>query len=97
MTAQDWLLVGIKTFFVLAALVAVVAYVLRPLWRQLREPPDLPDMSPRYDLPEEEDELQVPAGEEGEGKPERHQVMEMARSDPRRTAMLLSQWLKEKR
>lgn len=91
----DTVLVLLKLLFAAAAVVAIVAVVVRPLWRMLREKPDvalqMPDITA---LEEEESELQIP--EEG-GVPDRQGLLAQARSDPQHTALLVQRWLRERR
>jgi flagellar biosynthesis/type III secretory pathway M-ring protein FliF/YscJ len=86
----------IKLIFAGVGIVALVAFVLVPLWRMLRTKPDLDRIIPDYTLldEEEEEELQIPVGRQ---KPDRTQLLNMARSDPRKTAMILSRWLRDRK
>ena len=95
MSGSDWTLFAIKAVFVTAAVVAVVAYVILPIVRVLSQKPHLPEYQTSEWLPddlEEEAELQIPQG----GKPNNHSILEEARNDPRRTAALISAWMREK-
>ena len=97
MTPNDWILAALKGFFAVAGLIAVVVYVLVPLWRKLRSGPDPDILNPQFVEPEEEleGELQIPVG--GEGKtPDRATIIESARQDPRMTANMITRWLREK-
>lgn len=93
MANQQWMLTVIKLIFAGAGIVAVVYFVLVPLWRMLRTRPDIDLNIPDYTLldDEEGEELQIPVGGQ---KPDRTQMLELARSDPRRTAVILSRWIR---
>jgi len=94
--SQDSIILMIKGLFVLMALGALYLVALRPLVRLLREKPDIELLTPT--LPDrlvEEEELQIPE-KLGTG-PNRQQMLEAAKADPRNTAMMVSRWLKEKK
>lgn len=86
----------IRLVFTAAAIVAVVVFVLRPLWRMLRAKPDMDLHVPDFTAQLEGEELEIPADAEA-GLPERRELVERARSDPRSTALLVQRWLKERR
>ncbi|MDH5752998.1 MAG: hypothetical protein OEZ59_11365 [Deltaproteobacteria bacterium] len=86
----------IKGVFVVTTLVALYWFAVRPLLDMLRKKPDMDLLSPDFSQVLEEEELEIPRG----GDPQklgRSQMLEQAREDPRRTAMLVSQWLKDRR
>ena len=97
--SRDWVLFSIKLIFAFGGIVALVAFVIVPLWRMLRTGPD-PDVLNPYaklpDLDEEEEELDIPVGGD-QRMPGRAELLELARKDPRLTATLVSNWLKEKK
>lgn len=95
MAGHDFTIVGIKVAFALAAIILIAVYLVRPVLRALRARPDFLDSMTRYDLPtEEESELEIPTGE---AKADRGTMIEQAKADPRTTAALISQWLKQKK
>lgn len=94
MQETDTAILGIKLAFSLAALVLIVFVILRPIWRMLGTKPDILDsLSTLAQMPLEE-ELEIPTGD---AKPDRAELIDSARSDPGRTAMLVSRWLKERK
>ena len=96
MEGTDAAIFGIKLAFSFAAVVLIVVVIVWPIWRILRTKPEILDtFSQVSQLPiEEDEELEIPT--EG-AKPDRLGMVQAARSDPNRTAMLVSQWLKEKK
>ena len=97
MTSNDLILFSLKAFFAAVGLFAVIFFVLLPLWRVLRTGPDPDILNPQYLEPEEDvdSELEIPTG--GERKtPERGEIIEAAKQDPRMTATLISKWLRGK-
>ncbi len=95
MASQAAILAIIKLLFAGLAVAALVAFVIVPLVRRLRTGPDPANFMPSYELPEEElDELEIPVGG---AKPDRAAMINMVRDDPRRAAMMVSQWLRTKR
>lgn len=96
MTAQEWMIVGVKAFFLVAVVVAVVFYVIVPLWRGLRSGPDAEMFNPTIpSLDDEADELEIPTDGKS-GKPDRLAIIDQAKGDPRVTATMVSRWLKQK-
>jgi len=96
--SREWVLTSVKLIFAFGGIVAIVAFVIVPLWRMLRTGPDPDALNPYAKLPdlEEEEELEVPIG--GDSRlPARSDLLEMARKDPRLTATMVSNWLKEKK
>lgn len=96
MQGTDVAIIGIKLAFSLAALVLILVVVVRPIWRMLGTKPEILDsLSTLAQMPlEEEEELEIPTGD---GKPDRLGMINSAKSDPARTAMLVSRWLKERK
>ena len=98
MGSQEGLILAIKLAFAVAAVVLLVAVVLIPIFRTLSARPDYLDYY--FNIHEEEQEFELPEeGEnpEGEEKPDTQAMVDKARSDPRKTAALISQWIKERR
>jgi len=96
MESADWTLFAIKAVFVVTAVVLVVMYLIVPMVRVLSTRVELPEFKPSEILPddlEDQSELQIPVG----GKPDNYSILEEARSDPRRTAAMVSAWLREKK
>lgn len=87
-----------KLVFAFGGVIALVAFVIVPLWRMLKTGPDPDVLNPyaKLPLPEEEPELEIPVGGDGK-KLDRSQLLELARKDPRAAATLVSQWLREKK
>ena len=96
MQGTETAILGVKLAFSLAAVVLIIFFVLRPIWRMLRTKPELADTFAQISqMPIEEDmELEIPTGDE---KPDRLGLIQEARSDPTRTARLVSQWLKDRK
>jgi flagellar biosynthesis/type III secretory pathway M-ring protein FliF/YscJ len=96
MSGQDFALFGIKVAFSLAAIILIVVYLVRPVMRSLRSRPDFLESATRFDLRTEmeEDELEIPSEN---AKPDRTTMIEQVRADPRKTAVMISQWLKQKK
>ncbi len=96
MNSQEVTLLAIKVLFSLLAVVLVGLYMVRPLLRNLLSRPELPglDMAQIMPVEELEEEIQIP---EGGAKPDNFSLIEQARDDPQRTAMLVSGWLREKK
>lgn len=96
--SHDSILIAVKLIFAAGGLLAVVAFVIVPLWRMLRTGPDPDVLNPYARLPEpdEEEELEIPIGGD-KRMPSRTELMELARNDPRLTATTISNWLKEKK
>ena len=98
MDSQEGLILAIKLVFAVAAVVLLVAVVLIPIFRTLSAKPDYLDFS--FNIREEEQEFELLEGgekPEGEEKPTIQTMVDKARSDPRKTAALISQWIKDKR
>ena len=92
------LLLSIKLFFLGAAVVLMVRYMVIPMWRNLRTPPEGLDFLRGFSTMESEDgfeELEIPLGEED--KPSKSKMLDAARTDPQRTAAMVSRWLKQKK
>ena len=99
MASRDWILTAVKLIFAAGGVLAIVAFVIVPLWRMLRTGPDPDALNPYAKLPEpgeEEEELEIPVGGD-QRMPGRAELVEMARRDPRRTATLVSKWLRERK
>lgn len=84
----------------LAIAVAVVGallwFVIRPLLRAWQQQPDAERLMPKLPpLPEEE--LQIPTDPAHRAKPDRSEIIKQARADPMHTAMVLRQWIQEKK
>ncbi len=96
MSGQETTILGLKVLFTLAAIFLIVFYLVRPIIKTLRARPDFLDSLNRFDINTEleEEELQIPSEAEGPG---REAIIETARGDSRRTAAMVSQWLKDKR
>jgi flagellar biosynthesis/type III secretory pathway M-ring protein FliF/YscJ len=100
MESKEWVLTAVKLIFAFGGVIALIAFVVLPLWRMLNTGPD-PEMLNPYanvKLPEEEEEaeLEIPLG--GKGKmPGRAELLEMVRKDPRLTANLITKWMQEKK
>ena len=94
MQGTDTAILGIKLAFSLAAVVLIVVLIVRPMWRMLGTKPDILDsLNQVAQMPlEEEEELQIPT--DG-AKPDRGTLIQEAKNDPNRTAMLISSWLKD--
>ena len=97
MTSNDWILFSLKAFFASVGLIAVILYVLLPLWRMLRTGPDPDILNPQYLNPEADvdSELEIPTDEESK-IPERGEIIEAAKQDPRMTAAVITKWLRER-
>lgn len=96
MQGSDAAILGIKLAFSLVAVVLILLVIVRPIWRMLATKPEILDtLNQVAQLPIEEDaELEIPT--EGE-KPDRLSMIQSARDDPARTAMLVSRWLKDRK
>ncbi len=96
MQGSDVAIMGIKLAFSVAALVLILFVIVRPIWRMLNTKPDVLDtLTTLAQMPlEEENELEIPTGD---AKPDRAGMIDSAKSDPNRTARLVSQWLKERK
>ncbi len=96
MQGTDTAILGIKLVFSLVAVVLILVVIVRPIWRMLRTKPEFLDsLNTLAQMPiEEDEELEIPTGD---FKPDRAGMIDNARSDPDRTARMISQWLKEKK
>lgn len=96
--SSEAILLAVRLVFAVAAVIAILWFVVAPLWRLLRSGPGAEELEPyRYTMDEVEgEELEVPTEPE-RGRPDRHRMIELARSDPRRAAMTVSAWLKERK
>ena len=94
MSSQDGLILAIKLVFSVAAVVLLVAVVVIPIIRTLRTKPDFLDFNFNPEIPEEEQEIELP---EGEQKPDAQTMVDKARANPRETAALISKWIKDRK
>lgn len=96
MQGSDAAILGIKLAFSLVAVVLILLVIVRPIWRMLATKPEILDtLNQVAQLPIEEDaELEIPTEDE---KPDRLSMIQSARDDPARTAMLVSRWLKDRK
>jgi len=96
MSGQDFALFGLKLTFSFAAVILIVVYMVLPIIRALRTRPDILDSLNQFEISSGMDEeLEIPT--EQEGPPPRESIIEEARSDPRRAARMVSQWLKDRK
>lgn len=94
MSGTDTAILGIKLVFSLAAVILVIVVMVRPVVKMLRTKPDILDTFQMAQLSiEEDEEIQIPV--DGE-KPDRMTMLDEARADPNKTAMMVSRWLKDK-
>ena len=85
----------VKFAFAAGVLAALAWFVFRPLFRTWRQQPNPEDLMPKLpDLPDEE--LQIPVDPNDRPKPTREQMLTALRSDPRATALLLQQSIRQK-
>jgi len=75
---------------------ALLWFVVRPLWHAWQQQPDAERLMPKLPPPPEE-ELQIPVDPEHRPKPDRSEIIRQARADPMHTAMVLRQWIQEKK
>lgn len=96
MESQESVITIIKLAFTLLIVVAMVLFVVVPLIRHWRNRPDMDLLVPTYDLEDDpqEEELQIPTGVGS--MPDRAGLLDMAREDPQRTAMLVAKWIRDK-
>jgi flagellar biosynthesis/type III secretory pathway M-ring protein FliF/YscJ len=96
MSGTDTAILGIKLAFSLAAVILILVVVVRPVVRMLRTKPEFLDAFQQMNqMPiEEDEEFQIPV--DGE-KPDRMTMLDEARADPNKTAMMVSRWLKDKK
>ena len=94
--SPETLLVLLKGFFALLALVAVGLYIVRPVLRMLREKPDVHLLTPDFTRPLEDEELEIPTEAEAKGF-DRNAAIQQARADPRATATLVQNWLRQRK
>lgn len=88
------MLLLLRWVFAGVAVVLVIAYVVRPVLRMVREKPDVDLMTPDY-TSMQDDELEIPAEEDQEFN--RHAAIDQARKDPQATAMMVQKWLKQRK
>lgn len=88
------MLLLVKLLFAGIGVVALIVFVVFPLWRALRVKPDESLLMRTFELPEEEEEVQIP--EDGK-KPDRNAMLAEARGKPVVTAQLVKRWLREKK
>ncbi|MCZ6730776.1 MAG: hypothetical protein O7C61_13815 [SAR324 cluster bacterium] len=92
---QETAIVLVKLTFALIAVILIAVFLIRPLLRSLGTRPDYLDSLQTPEMPIEEDqELEIPSED---AKPDIHSMVEQARSDPDKTARLVSSWLKERK
>ncbi len=97
MEFQDQTVLAIKLIFALLGVAAVVAFVLLPIWRMLHRMDEAEMLMKPFEPPEEE-ELQIPVDGLNTGrKRDRNELLEDVRADPRRAALVMQQWLREKK
>ena len=95
MSGPDLAIFTVKITFALLAVILILFFLVRPLLRTLRARPDFLDTLQTVQMPiEEDEELQIPSED---SKPDRSAMVQHARSDPAKAALLVSQWLKEKK
>jgi flagellar biosynthesis/type III secretory pathway M-ring protein FliF/YscJ len=96
MTLEDSIVLAVKSLFAVLALGAVVWFVVLPVWHMLRRTEDVELVMKPFEPPPEE-ELQIPTDGLNTGrKLSRDELLEELRADPRRTAMVLQQLLRDK-
>ncbi len=93
--SQTAVLMLLRWFFASLAVLAIALYIVRPLLRMVRHKPDVSFSIPDYTQTLDEEELEIPSEEEAGF--DRNAAITQARADPRATAMLVQQWLKQKR
>ena len=94
MQGMDTAIIGIKLAFALAAVVLILLVIVRPIWRMLGTKPDILDsLNQVAQMPIEEEELEIPTGD---AMPDRGTLIQDAKNDPSRTAMLVARWLKDR-
>lgn len=98
MESREWIVTAVKLIFVFAGVIALIAFVVVPLWRMLRTGPDPTVLNPFANLPsaEEKTELEIPVGGDPR-KLDRAALIEMAKKDPRAAARFVSELLREKK
>lgn len=97
MNHQDSILLGVKLLFALLALGAVALFIVRPIWRMLVRTEEAELVMKPFEPPPES-ELEIPVDGFNTGrKLSRNEIIEELRADPRKTALLLQQWMKEKK
>ena len=95
--SPDSVILTIKLFFSFLIVIGVALFLLRPMFRVWRDKPDMDLLMPDFSSAMEEgEELEIPTDEEA-GVPERTKIIDQARSDPRTTAVLVQNWLKERK
>ena len=93
--SQDTLLMLLRGLFAVAAVVAVGVYVVRPVVRMLRQKPDVDLLTPTWEDRLEGEELEIPT--EAEGGFDRNAAIRKAREDPHNVALLVKNWLKQRK
>ena len=92
----DSVITTLKVLFSVSAIILVWLFMLRPLIRMLREKPDVDMAVPDYENMLEGEELEIPTGEEARGL-DRNAIIKQLREDPQSTALVVQQWLRDKR
>ncbi len=88
--------IALRWGFALLAVGAIVVCIVVPLLRFLRQKPDAELMTPDYaSLLDSEEELELPADDEHGF--DRSAAISQAREDPRATAVLVQQWLRQRK
>jgi flagellar biosynthesis/type III secretory pathway M-ring protein FliF/YscJ len=93
--SQDTMLWLLRLLFAGAAVVVLIAFVVRPVLRMVRQRPDMDLLTPDFSANLEGEELELP--NEAEGEFDRNAAITQARADPRATALRVQAWLKQKR
>lgn len=97
MNPQELTILAVKLVFALLGVAAVVAFVILPIWRMLHRTEDAELMMKPFEPPPEE-EIQIPVDDlNGGRKLTRNEMLEDLRADPRRAAMVMQKWLREKK
>lgn len=94
--SQELLLTLLRWLFAGAALVAVAVYVVRPVVRMLREKPDADLLTPSWEDKLEGDELEIPTDPE-DADFDRTAAIRKAREDPQQVALLVQNWLRQRK
>jgi flagellar biosynthesis/type III secretory pathway M-ring protein FliF/YscJ len=93
--SHESLLLFLRWLFAGVAVVVVVLYVVRPLLHLLRRKPEVGLDVPDYGQMLDGEELEIPTEKDGEF--DRTTAIKQARADPQATALLVQQWLKQKK
>lgn len=91
--AVVWML---RLVFAGLAVGAVVLFVLRPMLRLLREKPDASLLTRDFTAQFEEDELEIPTDGAG-GPPDKNEIVRLLREDPQQAALLIQNWIRERK